>query len=209
MPHGAFGSPEYKAATGASDDAVQRIEAFRSLLLDWNERMNLVGPTVADQFWLRHAYDSAQLLSYATAGRQIWADLGAGAGFPGIVLAIMLREHAGAHVHLIESMHKRCDFLASAARKLDVPASVHHARAESLELRVDFVTARACAPVVRLVGYALPYISRGAIGLFLKGKEIERELAAARAEWRLQADLLPSQSDPSGRILRVTRLARA
>ena len=104
--------------------------------------MNLVGPSALAAFWLRHAYDSAQLLFLAPEALT-WADLGAGAGFPGIVLAIKLKGREGAHVHLVESMAKRCRFLSEVVAALDLPATVHNVRAESLEIKVDAVTARA------------------------------------------------------------------
>lgn len=170
--------------------------------------MNLVGPSALDEFWNRHAYDSAQLQELAPEALT-WADLGTGAGFPGVVLAILLKGRPGAHVHLVESMGKRCRFLAEAVQRLDLPASVRNARAESLSLTVDIVTARACAPAARLFEFAWPYLRNGARGLFLKGQDIEAELAEATRYWDFDAQLLPSHSSASGRILDVRRLRRA
>lgn len=189
------------------------LQAYRDLVATWNERMNLVGPSAMAAFWLRHAYDSAQLLPHAPAAR-IWADLGAGAGFPGVVLAILLKETPGARVHLVESMAKRCVFLREVTRVLGLPVEVHNRRAEDTKLvGVEVVTARACAPLTRLLGFARPLLEGKAggqtIGLFLKGGNVEQELTEARAVWDFQAELRPSLSDPSGRILRIERLRRA
>jgi 16S rRNA (guanine527-N7)-methyltransferase len=203
----AFDARAFQATTGASDQAMADLEAFRLILLDWNARMNLVGPSAAADFWRRHAYDSAQLLRLAP-GALTWADLGAGAGFPGLVLAILLKGRAGAHVHLVESMAKRCRFLSHVVEALDLPATVHHARAESLSLKVDVVTARACAPMVRLLGYAWPYLKTGAKGLFLKGQDVELELQDAAISWKFDAQLTPSLSHTQGRIVQLKRADR-
>ena len=198
----------FAAATGANSTQLADLEAFRSLLGEWNEKMNLVGPSALDAFWGRHAFDSAQLLPLAPQART-WADLGAGAGFPGLVLAILLKGREGAQVHLVDSMAKRCRFLSTVVERLALPAEVHNARAESLSLTVDIVTARACAPMPRLLEFARPYLRKGATGLFLKGQDVEAELAEATISWDFKAELLPSLSDPSGRIVRVRRLRRA
>jgi 16S rRNA (guanine527-N7)-methyltransferase len=183
------------------------LETFRVLLADWNDRMNLVGPSALADFWGRHAYDSAQLLALAPDALT-WADLGAGAGFPGVVLAILLKGRGGAKVHLIESMAKRCRFLEAVVEALELPAEVVHARAEQLSIKVDIVTARACAPASRLFEFAWPYLRKGATGLFLKGQDVEAELAEATRYWAFGAQLHPSRSNPSGRILELKSLRR-
>jgi 16S rRNA (guanine527-N7)-methyltransferase len=197
----------FAAATGATPAQMTDLERFQGLLADWNERMNLVGPSALEAFWGRHAHDSAQLLVLAPEALT-WADLGAGAGFPGLVLAILLKDRPGAHVHLVESMAKRCRFLTAVVEALELPATIHQARAESLSLTVDIVTARACAPAGRLFEFAWPYLRNGARGLFLKGQDIEAELAEATRSWAFEAELLPSRSSPSGRVLLVKRLRR-
>lgn len=197
----------FAAATNATPAQMADLERFRELLAEWNERMNLVGPSALQAFWGRHAFDSAQLLDLAPEART-WADLGAGAGFPGVVLAILLKGRPGARVHLVESLAKRCRFLETVVQTLELPASVHQARAESLSLTVDIVTARACAPAGRLFEFAWPYLRNGATGLFLKGQDIEAELAEATKSWDFEAERLPSRSSPQGRILLVKRLRR-
>ncbi len=170
--------------------------------------MNLVGPASLPDFWNRHAWDSAQLLRLAPDALT-WADLGAGAGFPGLVLAILGKGRVGFHVHLVESMTKRCRFLSEVVSELDLPATVHNARAETLTLGVDIVTARACAPLHRLFGYARSYLAMGAQGLFLKGQDVVADMTEAAGYWEYEADVVPSLSDPGGRIVRVKRLGRA
>ncbi|HWA61563.1 MAG TPA: 16S rRNA (guanine(527)-N(7))-methyltransferase RsmG [Caulobacteraceae bacterium] len=203
-----MGPAQFAALAGAEDEQVADLARFLEILRDWNARMNLVGASTLDAFWSRHAWDSAQLLRLAPDALT-WADLGAGAGFPGVVLAILLKGREEAMVHLVESMAKRCRFLTETAGALALPARVHNARAEDLKLKVDVVTARAVAPLTRLLGFAQPYIARGATGLFLKGQDADAEIAEARQMWRFEVDVLPSLSDPRGRILRIERLARA
>jgi len=197
----------FQAASGCSDAQLADLIAFRDLLDDWNGKMNLVGPSAMEAFWSRHAWDSAQLLQMEPEGK-VWADLGAGAGFPGLVLAILLKDTPGASVHLVESMAKRCRFLETVVGTLNLPAKVHNARAESLNLKVDVVTARACAPLVRLLGYAEPYLRRGATGLFLKGQDVVSELTEATKYWKFSHDLLPSRSSSEGQVVRVKGLIR-
>ena len=200
-----FGAAEFQAATGATPEQMADLEAFRAALADWNTRMNLVGPSALAEFWRRHAYDSAQLLVLEPEALR-WADLGAGAGFPGIVLAILLKGRPGAMVHLVESMAKRCRFLEAMVDLLALPAMVHHARAEDLDISVDVVAARACAPLGKLFGYARPYLRRGAIGLFMKGQDVVAELESATKSWRFEAELVDSLSHTDGRIVRMRKL---
>ena len=203
-----FEASDFQAATGASEPQMADLERYRVLLDTWNQRINLVGPSAMANFWRRHAFDSAQLLRIEPEAR-IWADLGTGAGLPGVVLAILLKDAPGAQVHLVESLAKRCRFLEAVVEELGLPASVHRARAESLKLTgIDVVCARACAPLARLLEYAQPILRGGARGLFLKGRDVEAELVEARRIWRFEVQLIPSLSDPSGRIARVERLRR-
>jgi 16S rRNA (guanine527-N7)-methyltransferase len=205
-----FGPPDLAAALDLSPEALGRLERFRAYLAETSTQMNLVGPSAMQSFWRRHVLDSGQLLDLAPSALR-WADLGTGAGFPGIVLAIRLAGRPGAQVRLVESQAKRCRFLQSVVDDLGLPAVVQWARAETLRPEpVDIVTARACAPLARLFGYALPFTAKGARGLFLKGRSAPAEVDAARAAgWRFHATLTDSRSDPSGRIVSVEGLARA
>jgi 16S rRNA (guanine527-N7)-methyltransferase len=202
-----FDAGAFQARVGASAAQMADMHAFRDLLIEWNGRMNLVGPSALGEFWRRHAFDSAQLCEIEPQART-WADLGAGAGFPGLVLAILTKHRPEAHVHLVESVAKRCRFLQTVVDALALPATVHNARAEDLSLRVDVVTARACAPMARLLGYAWPYLRADAVGLFLKGQDVGFELQEAARYWKFVADLIPSLSYSEGRIVRVKGVSR-
>jgi 16S rRNA (guanine527-N7)-methyltransferase len=202
-----FDATSFAVAAGASAAQMTDLEHYRRLLVEGNAKMNLVGASTLDLFWSRHAWDSAQLLPLAPEAAT-WADLGAGAGLPGVVLAILGKGRPGFHVHLVESMAKRCRFLAEAVSALELPATIHSARAEDLDLTVDAVTARAMAPLWRLLGYSQGFLRRGAAGWFLKGQDVASEFEEATRYWDFEADILSSQSDERGRIVHVRRLGR-
>jgi len=196
----------FAAESGATPAQLADLARFQALLAEWNQRLSLVSAASLADFWGRHAFDSAQLLPLAPDAR-VWVDLGSGAGFPGLVLAILLKDRPGARVHLVESQAKKGRFLAVVAAELALPAQVHIARAEDLAIRADIVTARAVAPLERLLGYAQPYLAKGAAGLFLKGQGAEAEIAEARRRWKFHVKHIPSRSDPAGRVLKVEGLA--
>ena len=183
------------------------LEALISRLTAVNAVMNLIGPDTLPDVWNRHILDSAQLLDLVPVAAT-WADLGAGAGFPGLVLAILLKDRADSHVWLVDSLGKRCRFLQEVVDALSLRATVVNGRAEDQRLKVDVVTARALAPMDRLLGYAQPYLQRGAQGLFLKGEKAEAELIEARKVWQFDSLLSVSRSDPRGRIVSVRSLRR-
>lgn len=193
-----------------SRETLDRLETHRALLGQWAARINLIGPSELAQYWTRHALDSAQLLQHAPEARR-WVDLGSGAGFPGLVLACLLAGVAGADVLLIEPSQKRAAFLREAVRATGAPARVLALRAEEAlqsPTDCDVVTARALAPLDRIIELAQPILARGAVGLFPKGADAEAELAGARGRWSFQARLFPSISDPRGRIVRLEGVAR-
>lgn len=198
---------EFQALSGASDAAIADLETFRQRLAEANEHMNLVGPATMPDYWSRHVLDSAQLLDHAPEALT-WADLGAGAGFPGVVLAILLKDRPDAHVWLIDSLGKRCRFLQDVVDELDLPATVIWGRAEEQDVEAEVVTARAVAAMDKLLGYAQPYFEGGAQGLFLKGEKAEAELTEAWKSWRFEAECLPSRSDPRGRVVKVGSVRR-
>jgi 16S rRNA (guanine527-N7)-methyltransferase len=198
---------EFQRLTGAWPERMADLERFRVMLTAANEVMNLVGPDSLQDFWNRHAWDSAQLIDLAGFGRT-WADLGAGAGFPGIVLAVLAKGRPESHVWLIDSLQKRCRFLQTVVDELELPATVVWGRAEAQALKVDIVTARAVAPMEKLLGYAQPCLSRGAQGLFLKGEKAGLELQEASRVWQVEACLTVSRSDPRGRIVTVRSAKR-
>ncbi|PZO01763.1 MAG: 16S rRNA (guanine(527)-N(7))-methyltransferase RsmG [Alphaproteobacteria bacterium] len=198
---------EFHALTKATPAQMGDLERFITRLTEANAVMNLIGPDTLPDVWNRHIWDSAQLLEHAP-GAQSWADLGAGAGFPGVVLAIMLKTQPKSHVWLIDSLGKRCRFLQEVVDSLSLRATVLNGRAEDNAVTVEVVTARAVAPMEKLLGYAQPYLQRGATGLFLKGEKAEAEVAEARKVWQFKSKLSISRSDPRGRIVSVRGISR-
>lgn len=202
-----YDAAAFQAEFNATPAQMGDLTRFIDRLTEANAVMNLIGPDTLPDVWGRHIRDSAQLLDLAPAART-WADLGAGAGFPGIVLAIMLKREPKSHVWLIDSLGKRCRFLQDVVDALSLRATVINGRAEENAVTVDVVTARAVAAMDKLLGYAQPYLQRGAQGLFLKGEKAEVEVAEARKVWHFESDLSVSRSDPRGRIVSVRSLRR-
>jgi 16S rRNA (guanine527-N7)-methyltransferase len=202
-----YDAAAFQAENAATAAQMGDLNAFIARLTEANAVMNLVGPDSLPDVWNRHIRDSAQLLALVPDART-WADLGAGAGFPGVILAILLKARADSHVWLVDSLGKRCRFLQAVVDDLSLRATVVNGRAEEQRITAEVVTARALAPMDRLLGYAQPYLQRGAEGLFLKGEKAEAELIEARKVWQFDSTLSVSRSDPRGRIVSVRSLRR-
>jgi 16S rRNA (guanine527-N7)-methyltransferase len=188
---------------------LERLEAYRTLLSKWAPRINLVGTSTLENFWSRHVLDSAQLLNFAGPGALRWVDVGTGAGFPGLVIAALLSGTPGAHVQLVEPNLKRCAFLREAARALSAPVTVSDQKIETvLPDARDIFTARAFAPLPRLLPLAAPWAKAGARIVLLKGEDLWAEVQEASTQWRFQTIEAPSLSDPRGRIVEIKDLAR-
>ena len=192
-----------------SRETIERLDRFIAVLLAWQQRMNLIAAASAAKVWTRHVADSLQLLDLAKEAR-IWADLGSGAGFPGLVIACALADTPGAVVHLVESSGKKAAFLREAGRAAGAPVVVHAVRIECFvrdaPRGIEVVTARALAPLSELLALAAPLLKTGACGLFPKGQDIDHELTEAAKYWRIQASLALSRTDPKARIVVVRGL---
>jgi 16S rRNA (guanine527-N7)-methyltransferase len=188
-----------------------RLDGLVAQLLQWQQHTNLIANSTLPQVWTRHVADSLQLLDLAPAAKT-WIDLGSGAGFPGLVIACALTDMPGTQVHLVESKQKKANFLRECVNALGIPAIVHAQRIEDFtrtnKRTFDVVTARALAPLDKLLGYANPLLKRGGIGVFPKGQDVEAELTAASKSWTIEADLVPSRTDPNARIVRLRRLVK-
>jgi 16S rRNA (guanine527-N7)-methyltransferase len=184
-------------------------------LRKWQKIKNLVSPHTLDSAWERHIVDSLQLLALAPDAKH-WLDIGSGAGFPGLVLAIALKNVPQAHVDLVESNVRKSSFLKHIIRKTGALASVHVMRIEdfatlktvqSPSYKPDMITARALAPLTRLLSFTQTFLRQGSCGLFMKGKDVQSELTKARECWTFDYDLVPSVTDSEARIVRVSSLA--
>lgn len=186
------------------------LQRFTSLLEAFVAHTNLVAPSTLPDLWTRHLLDSAQLLVLRPETRR-WLDLGSGGGFPGLVTAILLKGTEGAHVDLVESTGKKAAFLRSVIEELALPAQVWNERAEALALRLpmpEAVSARAVAPLPRLLDWAAPWLTGGAFGLFHKGRNFAGEVEESRASWDFDVIQHRSLTDSDAAILEIRDLRR-
>jgi 16S rRNA (guanine527-N7)-methyltransferase len=198
--------------TPVSRETLARLDRFVALLLEWQNRLNLIASSTRDSVWTRHVADSLQLLAQAPEARS-WVDLGSGGGFPGMVIACALADDPTARVHLVESNGKKAAFLREAAQITGAPAEIHPVRIEDFVHKYretpQIVTARALAPLEQLLATAYPLLKRGALGLFPKGQNVDAELTAAAKCWKIQATLAQSVTEPKARIVIVRKLEPA
>ena len=242
------GPDDFTAAFGASREAAERLVVYERLLRQWQKAVNLVASGTLDTVWHRHFADSAQLAPLAPPGTRSWIDLGSGAGFPGLVVAILLAWPPGGgvdrvrplapnpsaglqrrgegsdpvsveergeaiRVTLVESDTRKCAFLREVARQVGVGVDILSMRAESATRLFNgglprVVSARALAPLDKLLGLAAPFSPPGTTLLLMKGKEARKELQMAEAAWTFDVELVSSVTDKHGRIAVITNLKR-
>jgi 16S rRNA (guanine527-N7)-methyltransferase len=193
-----------------SRETMSALDAYEALLKKWAKQINLVGPSTIQSFWQRHALDSAQILTISGPGTSRIADFGSGAGLPGLILAALIADKQPDHlVTLVESSAKRCGFLREASRVLGVKTAIQHIKIEALApVTVDFVTARAFAPLDKLLNYAQPWAQKGARIIFLKGADVQQEIDEASTSWSFQAHIKTSVTDSRGCVLEILNLQR-
>jgi 16S rRNA (guanine527-N7)-methyltransferase len=196
-----------------SRETIERLQIYVELLRKWQSTINLVSRDSLADVWRRHMLDSAQLAELIpadSARATTILDMGSGAGFPGLVLAILgLEPERQWAVHLVESDSRKVAFLATVAREAGVAVTLHNKRLENTPpIAAEIVTARALAPLEKLVDYADRFLISGGQCLFLKGVTAEDELTTARKTWKMAIDRLPSRSGPTGVVLRVRDISR-
>jgi 16S rRNA (guanine527-N7)-methyltransferase len=188
-----------------SRETQETLGRFADLLVRWNRTVNLIARGDEAVLWPRHIDDSLQLATLIPPDTHRAIDLGSGAGFPGLVLAIA----TGITFDLIEADHRKAAFLREAIRETSAPAIVHPSRAEATLLpSVSLVTARALAPLPRLLAMTTPFLSPGGVCLFLKGANAESELTAAGSEWHMEVERIPSRTAADACILRISDITR-
>jgi 16S rRNA (guanine527-N7)-methyltransferase len=200
-----LGPEDFAGIVPVSRETLSRLEAYADLLIQWSARINLVGRDTLADLWRRHLLDSAQLRPLVPNAARNLADLGSGAGFPGLILAIL----GVPGVELVEADSRRCAFLHEAARITEAKVTIRPCRIEAVPPHsVDVVTARACAPLDRLLDLARPFLAPDTICLFPKGERFEEELTLARKRWTMNVSVEPSLSDRRGVILRLQQVVR-
>lgn len=198
---------EFQKITNVSRGTMADFEGWRGLLERWNSRINLVSSGAMEDFWGRHALDSCQLWSFVPESARTFLDFGSGAGFPGIAMAIRCKEIGQGEVTLVESAGKKANFLRTVIRELDLPATVWADRAEKLPPKpYDVITARAFAPLPKLLTYAQPFWAQHTTALLLKGQTVDAELTQAQKQWTFDVEKTTSRSDETGCVLRITGL---
>ena len=205
---------DFVCAFSVSHETIERLELYAALLRQWQKAVNLVAPATLDEIWPRHFADCAQLPALAPNARK-WLDLGTGAGFPGLVIAIIVANHE-CSVHLVESNSRKCAFLHEVARRTGVRVTLHEGRIEDVARGgrvkdIDVVTARALAPLDRLLGLSETFFSETTVGLFLKGREAAREIEEAQERRKFgrqnfSFSSVPSRVTGEGSIVEVRRV---
>jgi 16S rRNA (guanine527-N7)-methyltransferase len=188
-----------------SRETLARLEAYAELLTRWSARINLVGRDTLPDLWRRHILDSAQLYRFVPGSAQSLIDLGSGAGLPGLILAILGIPGA----ELVEADSRKAAFLREAARVTGAEVAIRSCRIQAMPPHpVDVITARACAPLDRLVDLAAPFLAPDTVCLFSKGERYNEELTLARKAWTMDASVEQSLSDRRGVVLRLQQVAR-
>lgn len=191
---------------GVSRETSRRLRDFADLLLQWSERVNLIGAADRASLWDRHIMDSLQLLPLLKGYMPPFVDLGSGAGFPGLVLAVA----SGKHFHLVEADQRKAAFLREAARITAAHVTVHARRTQEVTLPpATVVTARALAPLPELLALATPFLGPGGVLFAMKGRNAKQELTAAQAHWNMRVVAIPSRTDTAASILQISDISRA
>jgi 16S rRNA (guanine527-N7)-methyltransferase len=189
-----------------SRETEDRLAIFVALLDRWRQKTNLISNSTFATVWTRHIADSAQLSALAPDAKR-WVDMGSGAGFPGLVIAIQLADVPGAVVHCIDSDGRKCAFLREAARATGAAAAIHPQRVEAIAPKslgtVDAVTARAFAPLPLTLELARPWMARGAIAVFPRGESAKDQIAALPEASAYAIETLQSVVNPKAAILRI------
>lgn len=203
----------FAVAAHVSRETITRLQTYEALLRKWQASINLVAPSTLPDVWSRHFWDSAQLAALAPNATS-WLDLGSGAGFPGLVIAILLANRPSFTIHLVESDQRKSIFLREVIRATGAPAIVHTVRIEQFawpdgEPLPDVISARALASLPKLLGWASSFWGKATIGLFLKGQGASAELTESAKDWIFESEAIASQSDPSGTVLKLWGLRHA
>ena len=203
-----FGPADAIRLTGVSRETLERVRSYLAVLDQWRERINLIGPGEGRHLWRRHVLDSLQLIEQISSEDLSVADLGSGAGFPGLVIACALAERPGASVTLVEKSPRKSEFLEAAIAAQGLPARVLNVRIEDPpRQKFDLVTARALAPLPKLLGYAHGWLKPSGKALLMKGRDVAAEVAEAREAWTFEMSDRASLSSPEGRVLGISSIA--
>jgi len=193
-----------------SRETIENLRAFQNMVLEWNEKFNLISRSSVDNIWKRHILDSAQLFAYLKKEDKLLYDFGSGAGFPAVVLAIMSKETLpNLKVTLIESIGKKTTFLNEVNRELKLNMAILPERIEKLTLQAaDIITSRAMASLEKLLLYAKPFCNKNTRLLFLKGEKWSEEIKTAEQKWKFDYQTFKSETSDKGKVLLIEHIRR-
>ncbi|MCG8490514.1 MAG: 16S rRNA (guanine(527)-N(7))-methyltransferase RsmG [Sneathiellales bacterium] len=196
---------DFQKVTGVSRETLDKLDCYISLLQKWQKAINLVSKSTLAEAWNRHILDSYQILDHVKEREGTWVDLGSGAGFPALVLAIA----SDFNIHVVESDQRKCLFMREVSRETSSPITVHNARIEAVEpFPADFISARALAPLEKLLGYSEKFATGNSRFVFLKGQDVDAELTNAAKYWRMSSEKHQSLSSGDGNILLLKDVRR-
>ncbi len=193
-----------------SRETIEKLKTYEKLVLEWNNKFNLVSKSSVPYIWERHIEDSLQLCGFITKSDKIVYDFGSGAGFPGVVIAIVAQElYPDLKVSLIESIGKKANFLKVVNDELLLNMDIYNDRIEKLNLtKADVITSRAMASLEKLLEYSKPFCSNKTRLLFLKGEKWQEEVRGAEKKWRFDFTTKQSQTSDRGCVLQIENIRR-
>ncbi|MBU6339606.1 MAG: 16S rRNA (guanine(527)-N(7))-methyltransferase RsmG [Rickettsiales bacterium] len=196
---------EIKKFYDLTETQIKSLESFVLLLLSENQQFNFIGKSTVEDIWNRHILDSAQLIKFIDNKNVKFADLGTGAGFPGIVLSILgLKE-----IHLIEKAFRKCEFLRKAKLFSQNRIFIHQVKLEELSVKeFDCITSRALAPLDKLLSYSAKFLKKDGYCLFLKGKNLEQELQLAKKQFNFHYETYPSLTSSESSIIKISQITK-
>lgn len=202
---------EFRKLYDVSRETIERFHIFSRLLVAHNSSAGLIARSTVDKIWGRHFNDCAQILDHGPGPSASWLDIGTGGGFPGMVLAILSAERQPeARFTLVEPNDRKCQFLRRVAAETEVRVEIACGTAERIDPRnADAVTARALAPLARLLGMTRKHVADEGLCMFPKGANRQKEIDEARESWRFSLKEVPSRTDPRAAILLIREIARA
>lgn len=193
-----------------SRETFDKLKHYQSMLIEWQSKFNLVSSSTLDDAWNRHFLDSVQLFQYIPNQAKVLYDFGSGAGFPGMVLAIMANEKMpDLQVSLIESTTKKTLYLNAVKSKTNTNVTILNDRIENLQIpKADVITSRAMASLTELLGYAYKFCKKESVCIFPKGKKYAEELSEAHKRWKFKCRIVASTQSDEGKILIITNLSK-
>lgn len=193
-----------------SRETFENLVAYANLIEKWNPKINLIAKSTVTDIWERHIVDSAQVWPNRPKKAKSWVDIGTGGGMPGLVMAIIAKEHApNIEFHFVESDARKCAFLRNAVRELDLDVRIHNERIEKLDLaRVDVVSARALASLDKLLELSQELLEPSGNCLFLKGESYAKEITEARRNWRFEETTISSVTSSNAALLKIKEIRR-